>query len=295
MPQSRVFLPKVESPPATILEHLAVRFPHIPVSTWRDRMARGLVTSCDGAVLREDSPYRHGMTVLYAKEVPSEPAPLEVETILYQDDEILIADKPHGMTVTPGGQHVARSLLNRLQKQTGIADLVPLHRLDRDTAGIVLFSSKAGSRGRYHQLFSSGVIEREYLAVASVVETPTERYWILENRLIAGIPWFRRNVESGGPVNAITEIELIETRDNLGLFRLKPRTGKKHQLRVHMSLIGFPILGDPLYPQLREPAVSDPPLQLLARRLSFADPFTGLRRDFRSARELRYFATLTLA
>ena len=150
MPQSRVYLPKVESPPATILEHLAARFPHIPASTWRDRMARGLVTSSDGAILREDSPYRHGMTVFYAKEVPSEPAPLEVETILYQDDEILIADKPHGMTVTPGGQHVARSLLNRLQEQTGIADLVPLHRLDRDTAGIVLFSSRAGSRGRYH-------------------------------------------------------------------------------------------------------------------------------------------------
>ena len=128
-------------------------------------MARGLVASSDGAILREDSPYRHGMTVLYAKEVPSEPAPLEAETILYQDDEILIADKPHGMTVTPGGQHVARSLVNRLQEQTGIADLVPLHRLDRDTAGIVLFSSKAGSRGRYHQLFSSRVIEREYLAV----------------------------------------------------------------------------------------------------------------------------------
>ena len=101
------------------------------------------------------------------------------------------------------------------------------------------------------------------------------------------------DVESDGPVNAITEIELIETRDDLGLFRLKPRTGKKHQLRVHMSLIGFPILGDPLYPQLREPAPSDPPLQLLARRLSFADPFTGLRRDFRSARELRYFSTLS--
>jgi len=255
-------------------------------------MARGLVTSCDGAVLREDSPYRHGMTVLYAKEVPSEPAPLEVETILYQDDEILVADKPHGMTVTPGGQHVARALLNRLHEQTGIADLVPLHRLDRDTAGIVLFSSKPGSRGRYHHLFSSGAIEREYLAVASLVETPRDRHWILENRLVAGVPWFRRDVETHGPVNAITEIELIETRNDLGLFRLKPRTGKKHQLRVHMSLIGFPILGDPLYPQLCEPEHSDPPLQLLARRLSFADPLTGLRRDFRSARELRYFSTL---
>jgi tRNA pseudouridine32 synthase / 23S rRNA pseudouridine746 synthase len=248
-------------------------------------MARGLVTSNEGVRLREDSPYRHGITVFYMREVPSEPAPMETETILYQDDEILAADKPHGMTVTPSGDHVARSLLNRLQERTGIDTLVPLHRLDRDTAGIVLFGLKAGSRSRYHELFAKRTIEREYIAAAAVPHLPSQTHWFVESRLGAGTPWFRREIISG-PVNSITEINLLETRQGVGFFHLKPRTGKKHQLRVHMASIGFPILGDPLYPEMRLAQPSDPPLQLLARRIAFTDPLTGMQREFKSARQL---------
>jgi tRNA pseudouridine32 synthase/23S rRNA pseudouridine746 synthase len=254
-------------------------------------MARGLVTTATGQRLHEDSPYEHGTTVFYAREVPSEPAPVEAETVLHLDDEILAADKPHGMNVTPSGDHVARSLLNRLSKSTGDDDLVPLHRLDRDTAGVVLFGRKRSSRARYHELFSEGNIEREYFAVAALNEAPPSTRWIVENRLAVGKPWFRRQVENGKP-NAITEIELIETRDGLGLFRLVPRTGKKHQLRIHMLSSGYPILGDPLYPAIREPQRTDPPLQLLAYRLSFVDPFTGIPREFKSTRQLRNFSTL---
>jgi tRNA pseudouridine32 synthase / 23S rRNA pseudouridine746 synthase len=277
----------------TVLEHLIVRFPQITAATWKDRMARGLVTTSEGSILREDSPYRAGTMVFYVKEVPSEPAPLELETILYQDDEILVADKPHGMPVTPVGNHVARSLLNRLQEETGIGDLVPLHRLDKDTAGLVLFGIKAASRSRYHDLFARGAIEREYFAVAPSASEPFHpAHWTVENRLIPGTPWFRRQVAKEGRVNAVTVIELVETGEGLGLFRLLPRTGKKHQLRVHMSSIGFPILGDALYPEMRDPQPSDPPLQLLAYRLAFIDPFTGIQRDFTSQKQLQGFSTL---
>jgi tRNA pseudouridine32 synthase / 23S rRNA pseudouridine746 synthase len=246
-------------------------------------MARGLVTTSTGAVLREDSPYSHGITVFYVKEVQSEPDCDQTEGIVHQDDEILVADKPHGMPVTPAGNHIARSLLNRLQKQTGLDSLAPLHRLDRDTAGLVLFAIKPESRGRYHELFARGTIEREYHAIASVRETPRQRHWLVKNHLAPGDPWFRRRIAETEPVNAITAIDLIEIRNGLGLFRLMPRTGKKHQLRVHMNSVGFPILGDCLYPEVRDPVPSGPPLQLLAARLAFVDPITGVPREFKSS------------
>jgi tRNA pseudouridine32 synthase/23S rRNA pseudouridine746 synthase len=220
------------------------------------------------------------------KEVPGEPACVDVETIVYQDDEILVADKPHGMPVTPAGNHVSRSLLNRLQERTGFGDLAPLHRLDRDTAGLVLFGIKPQSRGRYHELFTRGTIEREYLAIASLREAPKERHWIVKNHLASGDPWFRQRIVEGEPVNAITRIDLIDIHDGLGLFRLFPETGKKHQLRVHMSSIGFPILGDLLYSHIRQCEPADLPLQLLAARLAFIDPFTHAQREFRSSMRL---------
>ena len=283
MPRSRVTLPKLESPPASIADYLISRFPHVSEPAWRDRFARGLITIAEGVTLREDAPYRHGLLVYYEREVPLEPDSPEVETILYQDSEILVADKPHGMPVTPAGDYVARSLLARLERSTGLGTLAPLHRLDRDTAGLVLFSVNVSSRARYHELFAKRVIEREYLAIARVNEVPEQTRWLVENRIGAGTPWFRRQIVEG-PVNAITEIELTEVPDGLGRFRLRPKTGKKHQLRVHMAAIGFPILGDPVYPDLREPQPSDPPLQLVASRLSFTDPLNGVKRDFITAR-----------
>lgn len=266
MGRSRLYLRKLESPPATILEHLIAHFPKISAQTWRDRIARGMVTT-NGTPVEESSPYRHGLTLEYEREMPEEPAALASESIVYQDDEILVADKPHGMPVTPAGDYVKRSLLFRLQQQTGCSELSPIHRLDRETAGLVLFSVNAASRARYHRLFEKNQVEREYLAVAQLPKT-NQREWIVENRIAAGTPWFTQRIVAGG-VNAITAIELIETHEHVGLFRLKPQTGKKHQLRVHMTSIGAPIVGDPYYPEVREKSSDEPPLQLLACRLAF--------------------------
>ena len=249
-------------------------------------MANGLVTASDGTTVREDSRYRHGITVFYRKEVLSEPDPLEEEVIVYRDDEILVADKPHGMLVTPAGDHLERSLLVRLQRSTGLADLAPMHRLDRETAGIILFTINKAARGSYHGLFAERMIEREYLAMAQVADAPKCEQWVVENRMEAGDPWYRRRIVDGTP-NSITRIELLEVRDGVGLFRLRPETGKKHQLRVHMASIGFPIMGDPLYPGIAEKRDEDPPLQLLANRLSFIDPLSGAPRNFTSSRKLR--------
>jgi len=285
---SRLYLPKLESPPATILEHLLAHFPQVHPCTWRARISRGLVSLSDGTTLRKDSPYRHGLTVFYRKEVPSEPDPLEEPLVIYRDEEILVADKPHGMPVTPAGEHVERSLLVRLQRSTGLATLAAMHRLDRDTGGILLLTIKPDARVHYHRLFADASIEREYLAVAHIGDAPNQNHWRVENRMESGEPWYRQQIVQG-PANAITEIELLDLRRGAGLFRLVPKSGRKHQLRVHMVSIGFPIVGDPFYPKIREHRDGDPPLQLLASRLTFIDPLSGAPRRFTSVRQLSRF------
>jgi tRNA pseudouridine32 synthase/23S rRNA pseudouridine746 synthase len=166
--------------------------------------------------------------------------------------------------------------------------LAPVHRLDRETAGVVLFTINAEARAPYHELFSSRSVEREYLAVAKVGNAGMRKEWDVRNRLEEGEPWYRRRIaeSDGAEPNAITRIELLEPRNGLGLFRLLPETGKKHQLRVHMTSIGCPIVGDLLYPDIRESSKHDSPLQLLAHRLSFIDPLSGESRRFVSAQQL---------
>ena len=244
-----------------------------------------MITSDHGDRVTENTPYRHGMTIFYRKELASEPEPSEEETVLYMDDEILVADKPHGMVVTPAGDHVERSLLVRLQRRTGLNTLVPVHRLDRETAGLVLLSVNPDTRSQYHALFADRTIAREYSAVAHLDGVPAKRAWYVNNRIEAGEPWFRKRVVDGPP-NAVTVIELIDAGKGVGLFRIRPKSGKKHQIRVHMASIGFPITGDRLYPEIRDGNDSELPLQLLARGLEFSCPLSGDSRQFQSAREL---------
>jgi len=282
---SRVYLPKFDSAPPTIFEYLLARFPQVHANIWRARVLEGQVTLSDGTTLREDSPYRHGTMVFYRKEVPSEPPSLEEPLIVYRDEEILVVHKPHGTPVTPSGEHIERSLLIRLLRSTGLPDLAPVHRLDRDTAGLLLFTIKPAARSHYHRLFAEGRIDREYVAVAHVTDHQEGKHWLVENRMEPGEPWYRQQIVEG-PVNAITQIDLVELRSGFGLFRLFPKSGRKHQLRVHMTSIGCPIFGDPFYPTIVEKREGDPPLQLLSKRLAFIDPLTGESRVFDSPKKL---------
>jgi tRNA pseudouridine32 synthase/23S rRNA pseudouridine746 synthase len=189
------------------------------------------------------------------------------------------------MPVTPSGIYVERSLFIRLQRMTELPDLAPMHRLDMDTAGLVLFTIKPHTRGSYHRLFAEGRIVREYLAVAYIAAPLNRTHWRIEGRIGPGEPWFRQRIVEG-QANAVTEIELADARERFGRFRLFPKTGKQHQLRLHMTSIGYPIAGDPLYPSITKKREGDPALQLLAKRLSFIDPLTGTARTFTSTRTL---------
>ena len=285
IPASTVHLPPGAW--ATVLDCLCDHFPAIPREQWLDRMARGRVLDAQDQPLGPDAPYRVGMPVRYFREVAQEPEVPGQVRVLHVDEHLLVADKPPFLPVTPAGAYVTQTLLARLVAITGHADLAPLHRLDRLTTGLVLFSVRPDTRDAYQRLFRERRITKTYEALApalSSLDFPLVR----RSRIERGEPFFRMGEVQGEP-NSETRIEVIERDAAMWRYRLTPVTGRKHQLRVHMAALGAPIANDPLYPQLAEPAPDDPtrPLQLLARALDFVDPLSGELRHFESGQALR--------
>uniref|UniRef100_A0A486XQM1 Similar to ribosomal large subunit pseudouridine synthase A n=1 Tax=Rheinheimera sp. BAL341 TaxID=1708203 RepID=A0A486XQM1_9GAMM len=288
---SEITLPASSNGCSTVLAFLCIKFPYIAEDVWRRRIAAGKVHWFNGDAITADTPFQPSKRLCYYREVAAEPKIPFAHQILYQDRHILVADKPHFLPVTPGGEYVNECLLARLQRETGIADMVPVHRLDRDTAGLVLFSLNPQSRAAYYQLFSQGHIEKNYQALAHLTAAASTAalpmHWHIENRIEKSTPGFI-NAIVPGKVNAVSDIHLVERQGALGRFELYPRSGKTHQLRLHMLSLGMPILHDSYYPQLlpKQTPQFDKPLQLLAKTLCFIDPVTALAHAFSSKQQL---------
>lgn len=288
---SRFQLPP--GPWTTVLDALCACFPKVDRDTWTSRFLRGRILDASGDPLPLDAPYRVGAEIRYYREVANETRIDAKETLLHVDADLIVVDKPHGLPVMPGGGYVADTLLARLVRRFGDIGLVPLHRLDRLTAGVVLFSANPATRSRYQALFRDRAITKRYEAIAAPLPTlafPLERH----SRLERGEPFFRMR-ETAGEANAFTGIDVLERSDTTWRYALSPITGRKHQLRVHMAALGAPIANDPLYPVLIDDSPDDPqrPLQLLARSLDFIDPVTGTQRRFESTQSLRLQSKLS--
>jgi tRNA pseudouridine32 synthase/23S rRNA pseudouridine746 synthase len=208
--------------------------------------------------------------------------------VLFEDEHLLVVDKPHFMPVTPTGRYVQQSLLVQLKRQTGCADLVPLHRIDRETAGLVLFGKRLQERDAYHALFRDHQIHKTYHAVAAHAQH-LKLPLVHSSRLVPGEPFFKTQ-EVPGAANSETRIALLHTDGQRALYALEPISGKRHQLRVHMNALGIPIEGDSFYPTvLRGPDAPEDfsqPLQLLAQSVRFTDPITGQTREWISGLRL---------
>jgi tRNA pseudouridine32 synthase/23S rRNA pseudouridine746 synthase len=280
---STVCLPP--GPWTTVLDCLCAHFQAIDRGQWLDRIARGRVLDAHGQPIHEGMPYRRGLRIHYFREVPNEkPIPF-AEQVLYADEHLVVVDKPHFLPVTPTGEYVEQTLLRRLIRRLDNPDLVPLHRIDRHTAGLVLFSANPRSRSAYQQLFPTRRIDKHYEAVARPLPGllfPCTH----ESRLEHGEPFFRMR-ETTGPANSETWLDVAEKGVDYWRYRLSPVTGKTHQLRVHMTALGASIRNDPFYPEINgDPDDYHRPLQLLAKSVRFVDPLSGQPRVFTTALSL---------
>jgi tRNA pseudouridine32 synthase/23S rRNA pseudouridine746 synthase len=271
-----------------LLDFLALRMPGISRSQWSERLAQGLVLQEDGQPALPHQACAVGQRFYYYRHLADEPVlPFQAQ-IVFEDDHLLVADKPHFMPVTPSGRYLQQSLLVQLKRLTGCADLVPLHRIDRETAGLVLFGKRPQERDAYHALFRDQQVHKTYHAVAA--HAPQLQLPLVHaSRLVPGEPFFRTQ-EVPGPTNSETRVALLHTDGQRALYALEPISGKRHQLRVHMNALGIPIEGDLFYPTvLRGPNAPEDfsqPLQLLAQSVRFSDPITGQTREWASGLRL---------
>lgn len=277
---STLYLPP--GPWSTVLECLCEHFRAITRDQWLDRIARGRVLDGYGAPISAQLAYKEGLRIHYFREVPNETPIAAQETILFADEHLVVADKPHFLPVTPAGEYVEQTLLRRLIRTLDNPHLVPLHRIDRHTAGLVLFSANPGSRSAYQSLFPTRKIDKRYEAIARALPD-LELPRVHKSRLVDGEPFFRMQ-EGPGVSNTETRVEVCAKNGDLWRYALYPVTGKKHQLRVHMAALGAGICNDPFYPDVIKDAVDDyaNPLKLLAQGLRFVDPLTGQTRTFES-------------
>ncbi len=270
----------------TLGAYLAERFPMVSEDSWRERMERGEVLDSHGRRVGYDDAFPGGACIFYYREREGETRIPFDETILFANDELLVVDKPHFLPVTPGGRFLHETLLVRLKRKTGIDTLTPIHRLDRETAGVMLFSVNPATRAVWQSLFRFRQVTKVYEAIAPYREDLTLPVDVC-SRIERDEQFFRVREVDGEP-NAFSRIELIERRGDLALYRLLPVTGKMHQLRVHMNSLGLPILNDGFYP-VALPCKGDDfssPLKLLARSIAFTDPVSGEPREFDSLQSL---------
>ncbi|GAA3781352.1 RluA family pseudouridine synthase [Streptomyces phyllanthi] len=296
----RVRLPAGEAWP-TVRDHLVARLAAGP-GVIDGMLEAGLIVDADGRPVPRDGAYVPGMFVWFHRELPDEERVPFALDVVYRDEHLVVADKPHFLATTPRGSHVAETALARLRRESGIPTLSAAHRLDRLTAGLVLFTVRPEERGAYQSLFRDKRVAKEYEAVApydpALTLPRTVRSRIVKERGVMAA----REVE--GEPNAVSRVELLEhldgtvrdrpVQEGLARYRLTPRTGQTHQLRVHMSGLGVPILGDPLYPVVTGPVAPGDfrrPLQLLARALEFTDPVTGREHRFVSPRVLEAWSS----
>lgn len=283
-----------------------------------ERFSAGEVRLDSGEALAPDDVLRPGSFInFYRYPAPERPVPGEI-TVLHQDADIVVVDKPPFLATLPRGQHITETALVKARVQLGIPELSPSHRLDRLTRGVLLMTARPEVRGAYQTMFERRIPHKVYEALTPLPaeapfapiaplanwrswESPTpERPWRLEHSM-SKTRGHLSTILTDGPPNALTLVTGLRTEYRDGrevlVWRLEPRTGKTHQLRVVLRSLGLPILNDPLYTDLTDAAlfsidaptprpvyVEDEdfaaPMGLIAKELRFPDPLSGQEREF---------------
>jgi tRNA pseudouridine32 synthase / 23S rRNA pseudouridine746 synthase len=284
---SSVTLPGMVAAWPCVIDFLSARFTGIPRNVWAGRMAEGRVIDQHGAAISVTTPAVPHTKIFYYRDIISEPRIPFDEVVLFQDAHLVVADKPHFLPVIPSGRYVQETLLTRLKRRLKLDTLSPIHRIDMDTAGLVVFCIQPATRDAYHRLFRERDVTKIYEAIAPC--NPRLALPLTRRTRLAESAQFMQMHEVPGEPNAETHVELLVAQGAWARYRLHPHTGQKHQLRAHMAALGLPIVNDRLYPVMQpfaEPPDYSAPLQLLARTIAFTDPVTGEPRRFESQRRL---------
>ena len=289
---SQVFLPRLSQTDIhiqTIFDFLCQHFPHISTDEWAKRFDNQLVFNAQNQVLTRDTPYQSEQHIYYYRQLAHEVEVPFAHEILFENEHFMVVDKPHFLTVSPTGQYVQQTLLTRLKYETDNPELSPIHRLDRETAGLILFSKKSEIRHLYQQLFADRQVEKIYHAIAPFnqhLQFPLE----FKAHLTKGEPFYTMQIIEGKLENSCTMIDVLEVQNGWAKYELKPITGKQHQLRVHMNALGLPLKNDQFYPKIKHTDKSDfsQPLQLLAKSICFVDPISGKPMSFHSNQQLTF-------
>jgi tRNA pseudouridine32 synthase/23S rRNA pseudouridine746 synthase len=275
-----------------LLDFLVERLPDISRSEWLQRFDDQLVLDESAQPVAATQAYTPHTKLYYYRHIANETVLPQIASILFEDEHLIVADKPHFMPVTPAGRYVQQSLLVQLKHITGNDDLVPLHRIDRETAGLVMFGKRLADRDAYHALFRDKEMHKVYESVAAF--NPAIKLPRVHTSRLQPDALFFRTREVTGDANSETRISLLKVEGTRALYQLEPVSGKRHQLRVHMMALGLPLEGDQFYPTvLRGPDAEEDfsnPLQLLAKSVAFTDPVTGEARAFQSALRLTIHA-----
>lgn len=287
---TRLHVPLTGSWP-TVAAYMVERFFHLDPERLLERFDRGDIVRADGSPVPRDALLGSVEFVWYYREPAVETRmPFEIE-ILHRDDHLVVVDKPHFLPTTPGGKFLQNSALVRLRNLLDNADLAPIHRLDRATAGLLMFSTRPATRGAYQLLFEKRQVQKVYEAVSELPGNGTLPSFpvVYRNNIEKLRGQVRVQVDESKEPNSETLVELIRADDRVVHTLLRPHSGKMHQLRVHLAALGIGILNDRFYPELQEdrPDDYDRPLQLLARELRFVDPISGQDRVFTTRRTLQ--------
>lgn len=307
--------------PVTIADYLVARFYPNDPQIIHARFNTGEVRLDDGTILSSDSPYMPGERIWYFRELADEPQLPSDMPVLYEDEHVLAIDKPHFLPTTPRGSYIAQTALTKLRVREQNPLLIPIHRLDRPTAGVLLFAKTVQARRPFQMMFQHRQASKTYRAMAPVPSDVTAAEQALSTeglQVRSHIQKIRDQLQvqqlseqecaaQGVEPNTLTTVKILRTftpsaqavegwraepalnkKQEWALYDLDPHTGKTHQLRAHLNLLGSPILGDVLYPQVLPDTPDRPeyPLQLLAYSLHFEHPITGERVDLHSGRSL---------
>ncbi len=275
----------------SLRDFLVWKIPRLSETRIDEMFAEGRFVDEKGTVLPHDTPYLNNRFVFFHRDLPDETPPPGELLVLYQDERIVVLDKPHFWSTIPRGQHVLYSATVQARRMLDLPELSPAHRLDRSTAGVLLCTKYRKFRAHYQLLFEHREVSKTYEAIAPVkddLQFPVE--------VKSHIAKYRGQIRAvelpDEEPNSHTLIELEETRSGLGRYKVTPYTGKTHQIRLHFNSLGIPLIGDAFYPVLLENNVHDfsSPMQLLAKSLEFDDPISGQPMKFTSSRMLAAWA-----